>query len=556
MSEQPAACSFNGMVSVTTHPFILVATYRDHAPVVMELPEPGEVLVTFGGGLTLTGDVADESGKPMTSAVVVAPEGAESPFERDSVQLGYEQRELMAMARPNCEQGHFSVRGMKPGAYEVYARGERGVGKTRITLDEDGHVEVRVVRLATLVVNVVGPNGEEVERDYVAAHRADDWEHDRGGEKMVLEPGRYVVTANGESRLGVREEIELKPGEERVIEMRLLEGLAVAGRVVDEQGTPVLEAQAGINQKIIGWYDWEQRTKTDTSGAWAVRGLAPGKGTLHVSAKDYYEYRQEVEVAAGVHYDVRLELRGKVVGRFVPPPEDKHLAVSFDYANGSSGTSTEMKDDGSFEFADPAIAGPVTVTLTPKGKTPAVLRDFEFRRGQTHDLGDLALLKAVTLRLTILDGAGTPVEGALVEIRDPGYVPGLRTGANGYLEVEDQPQKLALRIIADGHAATYRRVNATRPVTIRLTRGVAVNGRVFGPNGEPAPHTYVVFWTLRADGSISDTESWKPEVDGSGKFAFLLPAGTFRVRVYGKYRQLLPETFEAKEGASFKLKMR
>ena len=71
-----------------------------------------------------------------------------------------------------------------------------------------------------------------------------------------------------------------------------------------------------------------------------------------------------------------------------------------------------------------------------------------------------------------------------------------------------------------------------------------------------AAHAYVVFWKMKADGSADDTEAWKPEVDGTGRFAFLLPPGKFRVRVYGKYRQLLPERFEANEGANFKLQMR
>jgi len=392
--------------------------------------------------------------------------------------------------------------------------------------------------------------------DYVAAYRNEEWDNHRSGEAMLLKPGRYVVTAYGEDYLGVRAEVELKPGEERTFEMRLRKGLAVTVRVVDQQGKPVFDLRAGIRQKIIGWLSWEQSAGSNTSGAWNLRGLAPGKGTLQVVADGYYDHRSEVEVADGAQYTVRMERRGKVIGRFVPPPTDKHLAVDFDHANGSLGTATEMKDDGSFELEDPAVDGLVTVTLTPKGQTPVVLRDFEFRRGQTHDLGDLHVVRGVTLRLTVLDREGKPIMGALVEICDPGYVPGLRTDANGYLEVKGQPQKLALRVVADGHAATYRRVNATRPVTFRLARGVAVSGRVQGPNGEPAAYANVVFWTMRADRSADDTEAWKPEVDGKGRFTFLLPPGKFRVRVYGKHRQLLPEAFEAKEGARFELKMR
>jgi len=541
------------------HPVLLIATLDGYAPVVRELADTREVTLRFGEGATVSGSVA-----PAVAGVevILSPAHVLPPWELIIVNYQRHVREELSHARARTDvHGRFVILGAAHGAYRAYACAQGGrLGSAELTVNGDCDVEIRVLRRALLTVNVLTPDGRPVEdADVTFLPEVDRWR--LAGDRMELTPGRRVITASGGGYLYARAEVDLAPGESRTIEVNLRRGLPAGGTVLDEQGAPIDGASVSIWQTDEDELDHRQEATTDELGRWKVDGLAPAPGRLTVGAVGHYNLRQEIEVREGARYEARLQRVGRLVGRLVPAPGEGKASYHLDENNGSLGSwfgigsSFEVEADGRFEVKDPGIEGWATLTIFPDAKAPIVLRELRFRRGETVDLGDLELRECLPLRLTVLDESGRPLPGALVELCHPKYVPGLRTDEHGRLECGGQAQMLTLRIDAPNHAIAYRVVDASQPITIKLERGAAFTGIVLAPGGKPVPGAYVVFHRLVND-RLAEGQTFKPDVDGFGRFAMMLPAGAFKARTYGEGRQELPGTFEATEGAAFELHLR
>jgi len=543
------------------HPFILVATYHGCATVVQEVPTTArDIVVTLGEGLTLTGSVVDDGGKPSAAEIAIAPAGQPSPFDPRNLpwyQLGSGQRQFASMVRPVCADGRFTVRGMAPGAYDVHARGSGGAAKSDVVINGDAHVAIQLVRQATLVVRITSEDGSYIGTQRVVLLRNGEWHHCQPGKPTTLAPGPYLLCADADYAAGVHKKIVLKPGEAREMKLELGKGLRIWGRVVDESGKPIKYAVVRTRQTVEGHYVWAKREQTDEEGYWGLGGLVPGKAELRFEGTGYYPLIETIDVVAGERPDARLTPAAKITGRFVPPPSDTGLEAFFIpaeipglYVNG------RVNADGSFEFHDPGFEGPLRITLTPNGRPPVEFRGVELKRGQDRDLGEIALVDGVPLRLTLVDEAGKPIEAALVEVCAPWRVEGLRTDSRGQLESPNQPHALTLRIVVDGHATTYVRVDATKPVTVRPVRGVEVRGTVQDATGKPAGNADIHILKLLPNGYGSKIEEWVPKVDGSGEFSIRLPPGKYRVRHGTWHGPALPGIHEVRAGARMAVKLR
>ncbi len=143
------------------------------------------------------------------------------------------------------------------------------------------------------------------------------------------------------------------------------------------------------------------------------------------------------------------------------------------------------------------------------------------------------------LTVQVIDEAGEPVDGAIVQIREVGGIWGglTFTGASG--EASMVPSGAQVRVEASTDDSASDPVDVTmderpRTVTVRVGRRGAVRGRVLLETGEPASGKVTL---SRLDGTGPDSAPSGAELDGSGAFRVgPLPKGSYEVRYDGGER--------------------
>ncbi len=217
-----------------------------------------------------------------------------------------------------------------------------------------------------------------------------------------------------------------------------------------------------------------------------------------------------------------LRLEGLVLSAANKPVGGATVVVS---ANPSRTTTTD--EDGSFAFdklvgrpytlvarAAGGVGGPVTAKLTAKSD-PVVLR----------------LRPAGSVIVTTVDGGGHPLPAA-VELRGFDVQTATAT-ADGKARFETvAPGRHDVFAVAAGFAPTFGFVTvgtAAVEVTIVLTPGAAVSGRVLDAGGLPVADALVIYggasdWNIRPD---ERRDGVRTATDGGFRFA-ALPAGSFR----------------------------
>jgi uncharacterized GH25 family protein len=502
-------------------PFLVVAALAGYLPVVVERTTADAVEIALGHGATLAGRVLDAADNPVAGArVLVGPYGTDAPWEEPAFLLADEKRARFALGRAVTDaRGRYTMRGLEEDEeYIVYARtpAARGTGDS----------DVRMVKLASLTVRVLAPDGKELEDAYVVVDDGEDHENLEPGEAQLLKPGKYELHVSERGLVPHRSDIELGRGERREIDVRLTSGGELRGVVVDESGRPVVEATLMLPRG-------GGSTHTDEQGAFCLAGLPAGRTLVRVGATGFYSLTSEVTAGEPVRFV--LEVSGRITGRLVPRPSSGKIGYDVSYAGGASGGSMPLDEQGRFVLWDPGVSGPLELTLEPENAAPIHLRAVVVERGETTDLGNLAVEPGVSLQGRVLDPAGRPVAAAAVEVRAPTYHAAVRTDADGRFRFEHQLREaLTLHVVADGYPAWWPRVDPTRPVTVRLRVGGEIKGHVVDRDGRGVRRAHIVFFPVKADGSLDERIWWKPDVKSTGLFRVLLPAGRrCRPRFYG-----------------------
>ncbi len=361
---------------------------------------------------------------------------------------------------------------------------------------------------------------------------------DAEGRYQVPAPsGRGVwLEARAPGRLAGRILLEApRSGAGRAPTLALERAAAVAGRVVGAGGAPIPDVW--VSARRLGAAGEPQPTRLEPSaggaataadGAFRVGGLRPGETYLLDATKDGF---LPVVVAApaalspGRPTGVVLVLAptrpavGRVLdpdGRPVAGAEVRLAAATSPAREGppaplASGTA-ESADalsaaDGSFLVAAiPALA--LDAEVRRQGFAPSRVRGFKVppvaaeAAGSPVDLGTIVLKPGAALAGQVIDGQGRPIARAQVfevsELRPPAElaerlrqeVPAATTGPDGRFSLVDRPRGLPLHLLvsAPGYLpATVRGVRppTLKPLSIRLTAGTALAGRVVDPEGLP-----------------------------------------------------------------------
>lgn len=312
-----------------------------HGYVRVSITEEGqgeEATVYLGTLVHIEGTVRDEAGHPIAGASVSGYAGETAPpFDEVTTD----------------EDGHFRLGPMAPASYTFSADADgylelqkedvevaANVPPLSFTLvrahvlsgtvtDAEGHplqdVDLEAVKVAAAPRKARATDGEDEEEPpepYSATT-------DEGGRFLleVGEPGRYVLTAGGDSYIEARLEVDAP---DTALHVVLRGGATLEGTVVDATGAPLEQVQLTVR---LGTEAQELETLTDEHGAFSIGGVPPGTHVLHAkldlgaflhTASRTVTVRGTETVDASLRMDTGKSVSGIVVdgdGRPVPDAE-------------------------------------------------------------------------------------------------------------------------------------------------------------------------------------------------------------------------------------------
>lgn len=373
------------------------------------------------GSATLTGIVVDAGGDPVPGAIVRA-----EPVRRGP-RGPHGDAHLTAGGRAAAgDDGRFVIAGLDPGPHVALASDrERAPASAEVTLVARSRADVRLALAVGAVLHGVvrDAGGEPVAASSIVVSQMDGLRGrvvavrtviDREGTFAIdgLAPGEYRVqaTAHGHAPSGPGSGIaELPPARGRPALLTLPAGGTLTGTVRSADGDPIENARVSVEGGIgegPSPIPFAASATTDKAGAFALRGLAPGRRSVVVGAFDHHgTILSGLEVADGAQIgpievtltpvaegeQPTLELAG--IGIQVAPGTDALLVEGVLPGGGAEQAGLAAGDailsvDGAavtqlgFDTAIQAIRGPVgtVVRLTVRKAGETSTRELRVER--------------------------------------------------------------------------------------------------------------------------------------------------------------------------------
>lgn len=344
-------------------------------------------------------------------------------------------------------------------------------------------------------------------------------------------------------------------GQHLVLDLPLAVGGTILGRVVDETGAGVADADIEVSTEpvMMGFGGFEAREgKSDAQGGFALEHVLPGNLIVQATADGHLDARAEITLGAGqTHSDLVLNLsQGNAIAGFVRWPDgspavDVEVEAEFDMANmGGMGAFNAMRGPRGKDDTDEAGA----FRITGLGKGPFTVRVEAERDGatwQTRRAGvapqtlDLQLELEETLAIAgrVVDDTGTPVTKFRVQASEK--TAGLfgLGGAQASDRFEDAEGRFRLeglseltwQVSASGEG--YGRGQPTEvvlpggaasEVLLSMPRAASVQGRVVSPDGRPVPGAEVSLKLELANLGNMGREGGRPSATSAEDGTFLL----------------------------------
>ncbi len=510
-----------------------------------------------------------ELGKATVKGRVVGPDGAPIRFARVEVVLG----------PPNAgrglrtkKDGTFEIRGLPGGDFDLRAAAEGHVGRTvrtpalleNATADTgDIALKVRVPSKDGLEVKVVeAGSGRPVSGAKVTAStlgyglvvtlgaekagvpgviQKDATTDELGVARIAPLPAeRYdvIVRAPGFVLEAVENVVVAADRIERV-SVKLKPGLSVRGTVVDANGSPVAGGYVtALGQPSFRSYE---TVTTDGAGAFTLGGLMPG-GLWVMAGHELKGTGQVTNVKAG-DMALRIQLKGvgvltgKVVRKGGTTPVTSFLlrpytSGPFQYVY--SRATTFNDPDGKFRLVVPP--GSYLIDAKVEGGSVVTTPTVAVGADETKEVVIEVPAEGV-VRGVVTDADGDHLAGAEVFVRSGGFPPMpireqyVRTDTEGRFELKGlslTPVKLVVR-----HASSATQVVETTPseagkakeLTVRLTEGARVEGRVLTKDGQP-----VVGERINLSQGFDFFSAKTTFTDANGAFVFrAVAAGDYQV---------------------------
>ncbi len=519
---------------------------------------PLEVTLTLATARAVRGRVVDDAGQPVGGAVVHI-------IERDASGLGGDTR--------TGPDGRFWARALPPDAASAYATADgyvasateplpsqdaeltlvvtRGAEVRGVVVDARDHpvagARVELLRVgggAALVEHRpgVGPLGVT---DYVpplplAEGAAGPATSGSIASALSGDDGRFTLRSLPAGRISLRvthpdhatalrEAGAISAGQRRDgVEVRLLDGASLSGRVLDERGFPV----AGV--PLLLAVEREDGPRFAVSAEDGTYGFANARGVAELTARPRsgaaVRTRLELPDSGTLEQLVIIEAAdGRLVGRVFAPNDDPIGGASVrvrsvDRRHPFEG-ETVSTADGTFELSG-APRGALAIRVESEGFASTRLR----ARADGPEIR-VVLAPAGRVEAQVVDASGEPIAGAELRLEpDEGEARSARTDAEGRATFERIPLgPLTLSARASGHLAAetsaellgsaYETPRLSIPAVV-LSPASVVRGQVVDVVGEAAPGVRV---ELRGDGSTLSATT-----DAGGAFTLRdVPAGRF-----------------------------
>lgn len=464
-------------------------------------PEP--VTVRLKPGETLRGRVLGPDGGPVAGATVEA--------------TGAESRQMAQTAA----DGTFVLEGLAPGELRLVATASGGLrGEAAARAGSGEEVVLRLERPGRIVGRVLDPEGSPVAGASVMQFGPDDFSRgplktgaDGGFSVEEAEPGTWRLSARAEGFAGSpAREVEVKAGEDSVVELRLERGGVVEGVVRGLEGSELDRC------RVLGG---GAETRVQPDGSFRLEGVRPGRVTVRAMVVPGGRARSVVvdlpdpAEPAWVEIDFGggATLTGTVTRAGLGVPG---LAVSVIAVGGTEGASTTTGEDGAWR-----VEGLEPGEYQVQVRTPGA----EVLTGQHLVLeGDLRLdleVPAGGLEGRVLDReTGLPLAGAAVEARRVGIPEMVRrasSGEDGRYRLGELPDgEYAVTMEARGYRS--ERVPAAvreglfTPLDVELEPGGGVTLVVRTGGGAPAAS----IWALPLGGGVVGTLR-QTACDGGGR---------------------------------------
>ncbi|MFT5461948.1 MAG: hypothetical protein ACI8QS_000820 [Planctomycetota bacterium] len=404
----------------------------------------------------------------------------------------------------------------------------------------------------------------------------------------AVPPGLYNLVCSPDGHLSrIVEEFRVLPGEVLLVDLNLVPAPTLRGRVLDEDGEPVADAEVRASGQLDEVEEGEtdmpglalarRESKTNENGYFTLPGVYPGKVNVVISADGFTPLAEDFQTAGPkAENDLVLTLAwggvisGRVLfadgmpaaGASVTAKTLKGLGMRSTFRrNGSLSTVTDSEGNFFISALDEEAEYTVLSSLAkPKDKGGyAVAREEDIPAG-SRDLV-LTLGPGYSIQGRVVDLAGKPLKRFAISVRPVGTFSFMMDPeAVGILNqrVRDEdgaffidgllPGEWNVKVIAGGYNETEELLLELPPqpsnLVIEMYELSTLRGFVYGPDGKPVAKASV---TYRREGAGFDMSSFgdkKTNRRGQFRFGGVAP-GTLRVKATGEgYAPAEEMTFE------------
>ena len=450
------------------------------------------------------GHVVDAGGKPIAGAAVGASLGRPSAIT--------DAAGAFAFRLPAAPMMMVSITAMKRG-YAAGAAPRRrfkegeSVNDVLITLQTGFPLQIKVVdaRRQPVAGAVVYANRADEDTTFVSAACDDPWRDDchitdaKGTIGLRVVAGQYAINVSpgqgGEPPIAPKR-IAAQPitAKSSPLTVEVEAGVAISGKVVYADGTPVTDATVDIHGGIM-----INRNEHAPDGTFNVTGLSAGKYTLSAVTADGHLGTPPVEVTApAANVALTMPRGGRIEGRVVERGTSRPV-TDFTVAPVRTGNAMMARaaalekethaDDGAFAVEN-VTPGTATLRVTARGYVTGTRSDIQVEEGRTVTGIDVQLERGATLHGRVT-GDGKPVGGAavrLMAITGSTSVAPIVTDADGQYSLDGVPAGEHTVEFRKQGFVTKRQTVETAPakdaqLDVDLEHGRDLRGRVVDRGG-------------------------------------------------------------------------
>jgi len=310
--------------------------------------------------------------------------------------------------------------------------------------------------------------------------------------------------------------------------VELLEGFEIAGTVRDDLDEPVEGAKVTARFFVEG-RKLSAETESDGEGAFRLAGLGEGKVSLGVEAEGHLPASEEITLPGAEYQELTLHRAGSIQGmvlddatdlpvapyRLTAQPADRKTTRRAWYAAREQIRQDEAGDaEGRFAM-EGLLPARYDVTIRGPGYRTHKEKGVEVVAGETVEM-EVRLEEGLTLEGTVLDDeTGMPVACAQVgRSQWQGEVP---TDTAGRFRLEGLDGPTTIYVLHPQYVLAQvmnADPEATVGLEIRLRKGGAIQGTVYGPGRSPLPGAQIHAYAGQGGGSATTDASGRYRIDG------------------------------------------